>query len=140
LKKLSPSPKSIEVFGKPPPVPCYQGGEREGELFIQCPLPSSLVVIARPILVAFLCTTIFIPVVFYVLSLLLMIGFVTTYDFIFRQQENLVDNQKCQAGFRLLCNKIQVLHSDSSSEFLILVKWSFFIEAGLDGSGKNQKS
>ena len=27
-------------------------------------------------------------------------------DFIFRQQENLVDNQKCQAGFRTLCNKI----------------------------------
>ena len=27
-------------------------------------------------------------------------------DFIFRQQENLVDNQKCQAGFRLLCNKV----------------------------------
>ena len=27
-------------------------------------------------------------------------------DFIFRQQENLVDNQKCQAGFRPLCNKI----------------------------------
>ena len=27
-------------------------------------------------------------------------------DFIFRQQENLVDNQKCQAGFRQLCNKI----------------------------------
>ena len=26
-------------------------------------------------------------------------------DFIFRQ-ENLVDNQKCQAGFRPLCNKI----------------------------------
>ena len=26
-------------------------------------------------------------------------------DFIFRQQENLVDNQKCQAGFRTLCNK-----------------------------------
>ena len=26
--------------------------------------------------------------------------------FIFRQQENLVDNQKCQAGFRQLCNKI----------------------------------
>ena len=25
-------------------------------------------------------------------------------DFIFRQQENLVDNQKCQAGFRPLCN------------------------------------
>jgi hypothetical protein len=31
-------------------------------------------------------------------------------DFIFRQQENLVDNQKCQAGFRLLCNKILLLH------------------------------
>ena len=30
-------------------------------------------------------------------------------DFIFRQQENLVDNQKCQAGFRPLCNKI-LLH------------------------------
>ena len=30
-------------------------------------------------------------------------------DFIFRQQENLVDNQKCQAGFRLLCNKILFL-------------------------------
>ena len=27
-------------------------------------------------------------------------------DIIFRQQENLVDNQKCQAGFRQLCNKI----------------------------------
>ena len=26
-------------------------------------------------------------------------------DYIFRQQENLVDNQKCQAGFRPLCNK-----------------------------------
>ena len=29
----------------------------------------------------------------------------STY-FTFRQQENLVDNQKCQAGFRPLCNKI----------------------------------
>ena len=27
-------------------------------------------------------------------------------DFIFWQKENLVDNQKCQAGFRPLCNKI----------------------------------
>ena len=27
-------------------------------------------------------------------------------DFIFRQQENLFDNQKCLAGFRPLCNKI----------------------------------
>ena len=32
-------------------------------------------------------------------------------DFIFRQQENLVDNQKCQAGFRPLCNKILFHHS-----------------------------
>ena len=30
-------------------------------------------------------------------------------DFIFRQQENLVDNQKCQAGFRPICNKILFL-------------------------------
>ena len=30
-------------------------------------------------------------------------------DFIFRQQENLVDNQKCQAGFRPLCNKVPFL-------------------------------
>ena len=30
-------------------------------------------------------------------------------DFIFRQQENLVDNQKCWAGFRPLCNKILLL-------------------------------
>ena len=45
LKKLSPSPKTIEVFGKPPPVPfpCDRGGDREGDPFIQCPLPSSLV-------------------------------------------------------------------------------------------------
>ena len=34
-------------------------------------------------------------------------------DFIFRQQENLVDNQKCQAGFRPLCNKI-LINSDKS--------------------------
>ena len=44
LKKLSPSLKTIEVFGKPPPVPfpCDRGGDREGDPFIQCPLPSSL--------------------------------------------------------------------------------------------------
>ena len=30
-------------------------------------------------------------------------------DFIFRQQENLVHNQKCQAGFRPLCNNILLL-------------------------------
>ena len=42
-KKLSPSPKTIEGFGKSPPVPfpCYRGGDREGDPFIQCPLPSS---------------------------------------------------------------------------------------------------
>jgi hypothetical protein len=45
LKKLSPSPKTIEEFGKPPPVPLpFSGdGDREGDPFIQCPLPSSLV-------------------------------------------------------------------------------------------------
>jgi hypothetical protein len=45
LKMLSPSPKTIEVFGKPPPVPfpCYRGGDREGDPFIQCPLSSSLI-------------------------------------------------------------------------------------------------
>ena len=35
-------------------------------------------------------------------------------DFIFRKQENLVDNQKCQAGFRPLCNKILFLPSYNS--------------------------
>ena len=30
-------------------------------------------------------------------------------DFIFRKQENIVDNQKCQAGFRPLCNKILLM-------------------------------
>ena len=46
-KTLSLSPKTIEVFGKPPPVPfsCDRGGDREGDPFIQCPLPSSLVLI-----------------------------------------------------------------------------------------------
>ena len=34
-------------------------------------------------------------------------------DFVFRQQENLVDNQKCEAGFRPLCNKI-LLSKNSS--------------------------
>ena len=31
-------------------------------------------------------------------------------DFIFRQQENLVDNQKSQAGYRPLRNKILLLN------------------------------
>ena len=50
-------------------------------------------------------------------------------DYIFRQQENLVDNQKCQAGFRPLCNKILLFqrekaitkHLSSSTEDLILL-------------------
>ena len=46
----------------------------------------------------------------------------STY-FIFRQQENLVDNQKCQAGFRPLCNKIPILHvlSATSAEITIVI-------------------
>ena len=35
-------------------------------------------------------------------------------DFIFRQQESLVDNQKCQAEFRPLCNKIPLLHKQAT--------------------------
>ena len=34
-------------------------------------------------------------------------------DFIFKQQENLVDNQKCQAGFRPLCKKIRPVEMKS---------------------------
>ena len=37
-------------------------------------------------------------------------------DFIFRQQENLVDNQICQAEFRPLCNKILFLFCFSRSQ------------------------
>ena len=37
-------------------------------------------------------------------------------DFIFRQQENFVDNQKCQAGFRPLCNKMPLLLGWSGAE------------------------
>ena len=44
-------------------------------------------------------------------------------DFIFRQQENLVDNQKCQAGFRPLCNKIPFLLSKAR-----LAKWKFKVK------------
>ena len=40
-------------------------------------------------------------------------------DFIFRQQENLVDNQKCQAGFRPLCNKILFIHSGFTTAALV---------------------
>ena len=38
-------------------------------------------------------------------------------DFIFRQQENLVDNQKSQAGFRPLRNKILLLLSHDMQQF-----------------------
>ena len=41
-------------------------------------------------------------------------------DFIFRQQENLVDNQKSQAGFRPLRNKIPLPLGNSTK----LVFWS----------------
>ena len=51
-------------------------------------------------------------------------------DFIFRQQENLVDNQKCQAGFRPLCNKILILSifslentQDGDNLFLFWENW-----------------
>ena len=35
----------------------------------------------------------------------------------FRQQENLVDNQKCQAGFRRLSNKILLLKRVDNTQF-----------------------
>ena len=38
-------------------------------------------------------------------------------DFIFRQQESLVDNQKCQAEFRQLYNKILFLSSMHKPKF-----------------------
>ena len=41
-------------------------------------------------------------------------------DFIFRQQKNLVDNQKFQAGFRPLCNKILFL-SVISNKFQVIL-------------------
>ena len=36
-------------------------------------------------------------------------------DFVFRQQESFVDNQKCQAGFRPLCNKILLCYAQGIS-------------------------
>ena len=47
-------------------------------------------------------------------------------DFIFRQQENLVDNQKCQAGFKPLCNKILMIYFSTSN-----------LRSGLQYSSKN---
>ena len=52
-------------------------------------------------------------------------------DFIFGQQENLVDNQKCQAGFRPLCNKILLLyankHDGGFGKIILLGLISFLI-------------
>ena len=57
-------------------------------------------------------------------------------DFIFRQQENLVDNKKCRAGFRLLCNKIplflavfqnnNVISKTKLSLKILTQLWAFF--------------
>ena len=48
-------------------------------------------------------------------------------DFIFRQQENLVDNQKCQAGFRPLCNKIPFPYTtDKNLVGRVIMKISLF--------------
>ena len=44
-------------------------------------------------------------------------------DFIFRQQENLVDNQKSQAGYRPLRNKILFPH-----KFVNLFQKSIFVK------------
>ena len=44
-------------------------------------------------------------------------------DFIFRQQENLVDNQKCQAGFRPLCNKILLININTLSRLYCCKKF-----------------
>ena len=50
-------------------------------------------------------------------------------DFIFRQQENLVDNQKYQAGFRPLCNKILL----SANDFYMV-----FFEIGHSASARKE--
>ena len=62
-------------------------------------------------------------------------------DFIFRQQENLVDNQKCQAGFRPLCNKIPLSNSLLSylAQLQILVISLYMFLANLFLNKKRQK-
>ena len=45
-------------------------------------------------------------------------------DFIFRQQEYLVDNQKCWAGFRPLCNKILLYISEKKRHTNVRNKWN----------------
>ena len=51
-------------------------------------------------------------------------------DFIFRQQENLVDNQKCQAGFRLLCNKILTLKPslNAVAQTFCFIRYAYIVE------------
>jgi hypothetical protein len=53
-------------------------------------------------------------------------------DFIFRQQENLVDNQKCQAGFRPLCNKILFLSRWNLTKKSRFAEPDFFIGFEID--------
>ena len=63
--------------------------------------------------------------------------FLNLTDFIFRQQENLVDNQKCQAGFRPLCNKILLILSRAAfSEGIMVIVispdyWTKLLSANL---------
>ena len=46
-------------------------------------------------------------------------------DFIFRQQENLVDNQKCEAGFRPQCNKILFRSKLRLTRKFEIIKYNF---------------
>ena len=50
--------------------------------------------------------------------------------FIFRQQEHLVENQKCQAGFRPLCNKILLFILKIVTEINLFI----FQDTPLDGA------
>ena len=52
-------------------------------------------------------------------------------DFIFRQQENFVDNQKCQAGFRPLCNKILFLYIFLIFSFKVARRCLSFLHNGV---------
>ena len=54
-------------------------------------------------------------------------------DFIFRQQENFVDNQKCQAGFRPLCNKILF-----PSPYVLPMKNSYLKSISILGKGNSK--
>ena len=51
-------------------------------------------------------------------------------DFIFRQQENLVDNQECQAGFRPLCNKILIHTVAANLRAAALMETQHFFSKG----------